>query len=633
MASEKELKSYGEQFVRSNAPLQNPNNNATGTYTINGLPTMKYYADNYNNDYSQAFRAIYKIGRGMIEAHRQVTAENETIRLNNEYIKLRSEFAEQWDNPEEINLASEEWREKRKEAFTKLQDKESELLSSSKLNDRDIDVFSARNDKYYKESEVEFNFRIGEFERKKNISTFATTIENSIMLMSNAKNKAEQEQYIASINSAKSGLMKYDVLETDIDKSILNGFEQLVRKNNITNLNKIFRGATVDNYKQASKEAQGYVTTNFNSAMGLLAGIDGFKDREAGKVAQVLLENSIEDARNYISDKAEAFEYKRQMTAIKSAEKQEKELNKQQQFYNRDEDLKASGDVPKLLVHRSGYIGEVDIKDMAYNESFEKPLNDKVYGENFTLEKQGEEGNYSIGDFINDGYFSGAGGIKEAIQNMKNNGYGEKDILNFAQQTANDLLGDTGDYQVTPEKKQKVLEGATKEILFKSGVNPKIMDGNIDGNIRAVDYFKNAKKYEGVESIYNYSNDDLAEGRSMMQSFRGKQSPLETAIQKTKDAILKDNGYIGDALLEQRARELVVGRIVERGTQTGVDFKSFINADDSQKLKIYNSIIENDNFYEDSNLLKNTADGMFNMYIDGDRYKRKKIIPYKDVKK
>ncbi|MGL5751656.1 MAG: hypothetical protein ACRCXT_14075, partial [Paraclostridium sp.] len=230
MASEKELKSYGEQFVRSNAPLQNPNNNATGTYTINGLPTMKYYADNYENDYSQAFRAIYKIGRGMIEAHRQVTAENETIRLNNEYMKLRSEFSEKWDNPEEINLASEAWREERKKAFAQLQDKESELLTNSKLNDRNIDIFSARNEKFYKESEVEFDFRIGEFERKKNIATYATTIENSIMLMSNAKNKAEQEQYLASINSAKSGLMKYDVLETDIDKSILNGFEQLVRK-------------------------------------------------------------------------------------------------------------------------------------------------------------------------------------------------------------------------------------------------------------------------------------------------------------------------------------------------------------------------------------------------------------------
>lgn len=632
MASEKELKSYGEQFVRSNAPLQNPNNNATGTYTINGLPTMKYYADNYENDYSQAFRAIYKIGRGMIEAHRQVTAENETIRLNNEYMKLRSEFSEKWDNPEEINLASEAWREERKKAFAQLQDKESELLTNSKLNDRNIDIFSARNEKFYKESEVEFDFRIGEFERKKNIATYATTIENSIMLMSNAKNKAEQEQYLASINSAKSGLMKYDVLETDIDKSILNGFEQLVRKNNITNLNKIFRGATVDNYKQASKEAQGYVTTNFNSAMGLLAGIDGFKDREAGKVAQVLLENSMEDARNYISDKAEAFEYKRQMTAQKNAEKQEKELTKQQQFYNRDEDLKASGDVPKLLVHRSGYIGEVDIKDMAYNESFEKPLSDKVYGENFTLEKQGERGNYNIGDFINDGYFSGAGGIKETIQSMKNNGYGEKDILNFARQTANDLLGDTGDYQVDAEKKKKVLEGATKEILFKSGINPKIMDGNIEGNIRAVDYFKNAKKFEGLDSFYNYSPEDLADSRTMMQSFRGKQSPIENAIQKAKEALKKDNGYISDAMLEQRARELVLGRIVEKGTQTGVDFKSFINAEDSQKLKSINSIVENDSFYDDPDLLKNTADGMFNMYIDGDRYKRKKIIPYKDVK-
>lgn len=632
MASEKELKSYGEQFVRSNAPLQNPNNNATGTYTINGLPTMKYYADNYENDYSQAFRAIYKIGRGMIEAHRQVTAENETIRLNNEYMKLRSEFSEKWDNPEEINLASEAWREERKKAFAQLQDKESELLTNSKLNDRNIDIFSARNEKFYKESEVEFDFRIGEFERKKNIATYATTIENSIMLMSNAKNKAEQEQYLASINSAKSGLMKYDVLETDIDKSILNGFEQLVRKNNITNLNKIFRGATVDNYKQASKEAQGYVTTNFNSAMGLLAGIDGFKDREAGQVAQVLLENSMEDARNYISDKAEAFEYKRQMTAIKNAEKQEKELTKQQQFYNRDEDLKASGDVPKLLVHRSGYIGEVDIKDMAYNESFEKPLSDKVYGENFTLEKQGERGNYNIGDFINDGYFSGAGGIKETIQSMKNNGYGEKDILNFARQTANDLLGDTGDYQVDAEKKKKVLEGATKEILFKSGINPKIMDGNIEGNIRAVDYFKNAKKFEGLDSFYNYSPEDLADSRTMMQSFRGKQSPIENAIQKAKEAIKTDNGYISDAMLEQRARELVLGRIVEKGTQTGVDFKSFINAEDSQKLKSINSIVENDSFYDDPDLLKNTADGMFNMYIDGDRYKRKKIIPYKDVK-
>lgn len=632
MASEKELKSYGEQFVRSNAPLQNPNNNATGTYTINGLPTMKYYADNYENDYSQAFRAIYKIGRGMIEAHRQVTAENETIRLNNEYMKLRSEFSEKWDNPEEINLASEAWREERKKAFAQLQDKESELLTNSKLNDRNIDIFSARNEKFYKESEVEFDFRIGEFERKKNIATYATTIENSIMLMSNAKNKAEQEQYLASINSAKSGLMKYDVLETDIDKSILNGFEQLVRKNNITNLNKIFRGATVDNYKQASKEAQGYVTTNFNSAMGLLAGIDGFKDREAGQVAQVLLENSMEDARNYISDKAEAFEYKRQMTAIKNAEKQEKELTKQQQFYNRDEDLKASGDVPKLLVHRSGYIGEVDIKDMAYNESFEKPLSDKVYGENFTLEKQGERGNYNIGDFINDGYFSGAGGIKETIQTMKNNGYGEKDILNFARQTANDLLGDTGDYQVDAEKKKKVLEGATKEILFKSGINPKIMDGNIEGNIRAVDYFKNAKKFEGLDSFYNYSPEDLADSRTMMQSFRGKQSPIENAIQKAKEALKKDNGYISDAMLEQRARELVLGRIVEKGTQTGVDFKSFINAEDSQKLKSINSIVENDSFYDDPDLLKNTADGMFNMYIDGDRYKRKKIIPYKDVK-
>lgn len=632
MASEKELKSYGEQFVRSNAPLQNPNNNATGTYTINGLPTMKYYADNYENDYSQAFRAIYKIGRGMIEAHRQVTAENETIRLNNEYMKLRSEFSEKWDNPEEINLSSEAWREERKKAFAQLQDKESELLTNSKLNDRNIDIFSARNEKFYKESEVEFDFRIGEFERKKNIATYATTIENSIMLMSNAKNKAEQEQYLASINSAKSGLMKYDVLETDIDKSILNGFEQLVRKNNITNLNKIFRGATVDNYKQASKEAQGYVTTNFNSAMGLLAGIDGFKDREAGQVAQVLLENSMEDARNYISDKAEAFEYKRQMTAIKNAEKQEKELTKQQQFYNRDEDLKASGDVPKLLVHRSGYIGEVDIKDMAYNESFEKPLSDKVYGENFTLEKQGERGNYNIGDFINDGYFSGAGGIKETIQTMKNNGYGEKDILNFARQTANDLLGDTGDYQVDAEKKKKVLEGATKEILFKSGINPKIMDGNIEGNIRAVDYFKNAKKFEGLDSFYNYSPEDLADSRTMMQSFRGKQSPIENAIQKAKEALKKDNGYISDAMLEQRARELVLGRIVEKGTQTGVDFKSFINAEDSQKLKSINSIVENDGFYDDPDLLKNTADGMFNMYIDGDRYKRKKIIPYKDVK-
>lgn len=632
MASEKELKSYGEQFVRSNAPLQNPNNNATGTYTINGLPTMKYYADNYENDYSQAFRAIYKIGRGMIEAHRQVTAENETIRLNNEYMKLRSEFSEKWDNPEEINLSSEAWREERKKAFAQLQDKESELLTNSKLNDRNIDIFSARNEKFYKESEVEFDFRIGEFERKKNIATYATTIENSIMLMSNAKNKAEQEQYLASINSAKSGLMKYDVLETDIDKSILNGFEQLVRKNNITNLNKIFRGATVDNYKQASKEAQGYVTTNFNSAMGLLAGIDGFKDREAGQVAQVLLENSMEDARNYISDKAEAFEYKRQMTAIKNAEKQEKELTKQQQFYNRDEDLKASGDVPKLLVHRSGYIGEVDIKDMAYNESFEKPLSDKVYGENFTLEKQGERGNYNIGDFINDGYFSGAGGIKETIQTMKNNGYGEKDILNFARQTANDLLGDTGDYQVDAEKKKKVLEGATKEILFKSGINPKIMDGNIEGNIRAVDYFKNAKKFEGLDSFYNYSPEDLADSRTMMQSFRGKQSPIENAIQKAKEAIKTDNGYISDAMLEQRARELVLGRIVEKGTQTGVDFKSFINAEDSQKLKSINSIVENDSFYDDPDLLKNTADGMFNMYIDGDRYKRKKIIPYKDVK-
>lgn len=632
MASEKELKNYGEQFVRSNAPLQNPNNNATGTYTINGLPTMKYYADNYENDYSQAFRAIYKIGRGMIEAHRQVTAENETIRLNNEYMKLRSEFSEKWDNPEEINLSSEAWREERKKAFAQLQDKESELLTNSKLNDRNIDIFSARNEKFYKESEVEFDFRIGEFERKKNIATYATTIENSIMLMSNAKNKAEQEQYLASINSAKSGLMKYDVLETDIDKSILNGFEQLVRKNNITNLNKIFRGATVDNYKQASKEAQGYVTTNFNSAMGLLAGIDGFKDREAGQVAQVLLENSMEDARNYISDKAEAFEYKRQMTAIKNAEKQEKELTKQQQFYNRDEDLKASGDVPKLLVHRSGYIGEVDIKDMAYNESFEKPLSDKVYGENFTLEKQGERGNYNIGDFINDGYFSGAGGIKETIQTMKNNGYGEKDILNFARQTANDLLGDTGDYQVDAEKKKKVLEGATKEILFKSGINPKIMDGNIEGNIRAVDYFKNAKKFEGLDSFYNYSPEDLADSRTMMQSFRGKQSPIENAIQKAKEAIKTDNGYISDAMLEQRARELVLGRIVEKGTQTGVDFKSFINAEDSQKLKSINSIVENDSFYDDPDLLKNTADGMFNMYIDGDRYKRKKIIPYKDVK-
>ncbi|MEG1287004.1 MAG: hypothetical protein RSD13_02990 [Clostridium sp.] len=632
MASEKELKSYGEQFVRSSAPQQNVSVNAAGTYTIQSLPTMKYYDDNYQKDYSMALRAVYKLGRGMIEAHNRVTTENETIRLNNEYIKLRSEFTEKWDNPNEINLSSEKWREERKKAFEELQGKENTLLSESKLTDRDIDIFSARNSKYYKESEIEFDFKIGDFERKKNIATYATTIENSILLMGNAKNRAEQEQYLASINSAKSGLMKYDVLETDIDKSILNGFENLVRKNNITNLNKIFRGATTENYQGAAKEAQGYVTTNFNSAMGLLAGIDGFKDRDAGKVAQTLLENSMEEARSYISDKVEAYEYKKQMTASKELDKREKELNKQQQFYNRDEDLKASGDVPKLLVHRSGFVGEVDIKDMAYNESFEKPLSDKIFGENFTLEKQGQQGNYAIGDFINDGYFSGAGGIKEAIQTMKNNGYGEREILNFAQQTANDLLGDTGDYQVSPEKKKAVIDGATKEILFKSGINPKIMDGNIEGNVRAVDYFKNAKKYEGLDSIYNYSDEDIAEGRTWMQGFRGQQSPLEEAIKKTKEALKKDNGYISDALLDKRAKELVVGRIVEKGTQTGVDFKTFINADDSQKLKVYNSIIENDNFYDDPNLLKSTADGMFNMYIDGDRYKRKKIIPLKDVK-
>ncbi|MGL5190168.1 MAG: hypothetical protein ACRC7S_11045, partial [Cetobacterium sp.] len=582
MTGEKELKSYGEQFVRSSAPQQNIGASATGTYTINSLPTMRYYAENYEEDYSMAFRAIYKIGRGMIEAHRKVTAENETIRLNNEYIQLRSKFTEEWNNPEEIQLSSEEWREKRKKAFTDLQEKESELLSNSKLTDRDIDIFSTRNDKFYKESEVAFDFKIGEFEKKKNIATFASTIENSILLIGDANNKAEQEQYIASINSAKSGLMKYDILETDIDKSILNGFENLVRKNNITNLNKIFRGATTENYKNVAKEAQGYVTTNFNSAMGLLAGIDGFKDRDAGKVAQVLLENSMEDARNYISDKIEAFDYKKQLNDDKEAERLaklkeikekelekqqralekkeenlERELNKQQQYYNRDEDLKASGDVPKLLVHRSGYVGEVDIKDMAYNESFEHPLANKIFGENFTLEKQGQQGNYNIGDFINDGYFSGAGGIKEAIQTMKNNGYGEREILNFAKQTANDLLGDTGDYQVSPEKKQAVIDGATKEILFKSGINPKIMDGNIEGNVRAVEYFKNAKKYEGLDSIYNYSDEDIAGGRTWMQGMRGKQSPLEEAIQKTKEALKKDNGYISDALLDKRAKELV----------------------------------------------------------------------------
>ncbi|MGL5798444.1 MAG: hypothetical protein ACRCYT_09595 [Cetobacterium sp.] len=632
MASEKELKSYGEQFVRSSAPQQNVSVNAAGTYTIQSLPTMKYYDDNYQKDYSMALRAVYKLGRGMIEAHNRVTTENETIRLNNEYIKLRSEFTEKWDNPNEINLSSEKWREERKKAFEELQGKENTLLSESKLTDRDIDIFSARNSKYYKESEIEFDFKIGDFERKKNIATYATTIENSILLMGNAKNRAEQEQYLASINSAKSGLMKYDVLETDIDKSILNGFENLVRKNNITNLNKIFRGATTENYQGAAKEAQGYVTTNFNSAMGLLAGIDGFKDRDAGKVAQTLLENSMEEARSYISDKVEAYEYKKQMTASKELDKREKELNKQQQFYNRDEDLKAGGDVPKLLVHRSGFVGEVDIKDMAYNESFEKPLSDKIFGENFTLEKQGQQGNYAIGDFINDGYFSGAGGIKEQIRRIEELGGGEKEVLQYAQATARELLGDTGDYQVSPEKKKAVLDGATKEILFKSGINPKIMDGNIDSNLKAVEYFKSSNKFDGVQSFYEYDNNTLEDARSFWTS---KATPLEEAIRKTKEALLKDNGaklQLDSALLEKRAREIVMGRIIERGKDYGFNFNEFIKLEEKKKIQNYNKILEKDTFFDDERNLKNLADGTYNMYVDGDQYKRKKIIPYKDVK-
>ena len=631
MASEKELKSYGEQFVRSSAPQQTLN--GVGTYTVQSLPTMRYYAENYDQDYSTAFRAIYKLGRGMIEAHKQVTRENETIRLNNEFVKLRTEFADQWDNPNEINLSAEEWRGKRKKAFEELQGKESSLLSQSKLNDRDIDIVALRNDQFYKESEVEFDFKIGDFERKKNIATYAATIENSITLMANAKNRAEQEQYLASINSAKSGLMKYDVLEIDIDKNILNGFEDLVRKNNITNLNKIFRGANIDNYQSRAKEAQGYVTTNFNSAIGLLAGIDGFKDRDAGKVAQTLLENSMEEARNYISDKAEAFEYKRATLKNKAQEDMEKALAKEQKFYNLDEDYKASGDIPKLIVHRSGYVGEMDIKDIAYDESVEKPLSDKIYGERFTLETQGEDGNYYIGGFINNNYFSGAGGIKDTIQNIQDKGLGEKEILNYVNQTANEMLGDTREYQVSETKREKVLNGAIKEILFKSGIDPKLMDGDIDGNLKAVEYFKNSKKYEATETIQQYGKEELEKGRSFWKP--NNPAPLEDAIEKTKRALLKDNGallQLSPELLEKRAREIVLGRIVERGQQTGVDFKSFMNVEEDQKLDVYNSILENDNFFNDEEALKKVADGTYNMYVDPDRYKRKKVIPYKEVK-
>ncbi|MGL4568796.1 MAG: hypothetical protein ACRCU6_09785, partial [Fusobacteriaceae bacterium] len=305
MVGEKELKSKGTQYVKSNAVQGNVNNTAL----VAPIPSMTDLSNEFDGIYSGILNQAYKIGMSIKKVNESVEEENELLRVNSEIMKLRNEFTSTFNKPENINFNSDAWVQSRQEADIKLREMENDILRTSNLNDRVIDKYSLKNNEYHEEKELEFDFKRSQHIKDTNIENYIKSINDSFVLIGESGSRAEQKAYFNNIETAKNALVKYDINPTKVDEIILKGAKDLIRLNNSRHLTDIFKGVKWENFQEKEAEAIATIQTNAQTVLSLLSGVESFKDTDSAKVAEALLNESLDEAQQYIGNKRETALY------------------------------------------------------------------------------------------------------------------------------------------------------------------------------------------------------------------------------------------------------------------------------------------------------------------------------------
>ncbi|MGL5950993.1 MAG: hypothetical protein ACRCZH_06205, partial [Cetobacterium sp.] len=572
---EKELKSKGTQYVKSNAVQGNVNNTAL----VAPIPSMTDLSNEFDGIYSGILNQAYKIGMSIKKVNESVEEENELLRVNSEIMKLRNEFTSTFNKPENINFNSDVWVQSRQEADIKLRDMENEILRTSNLNDRVIDKYSLKSNEYHEEKELEFDFKRSQHIKDTNIENYIKSINDSFVLIGESGSRAEQKAYFNNIETAKNALVKYDINPTKVDEIILKGAKDLIRLNNSRHLTDIFKGVRWENFQEKEAEAIATIQTNAQTVLSLLSGVESFKDTDSAKVAEALLNESLDEAQQYIGNKRE--------TALYSYERrQEIEQRKREAAADRAERAVEKAENKRIEDEKKRAALEKKIKDENYKiqkmkkdgdfEGFLKYTRGEYYSTDENLEKLDvqreaygtdviEIGNKNNPNVINVVSDQDIGELRSSMTGKPKALAIEEDIIPYAEEKSKGV----------PQHKTAILKDLSKRF-------------NIDTTI-LLNYEEKPELAEVRETVMTGSKKYEAPVRIEKKNLLGKPA----ASTKKYNELLEIMG--GGSLAKRQLDTFLYGE-VEKNKATNERVKTVLGAKgSSEAIRV---LIEDDDYYD-----------------------------------
>lgn len=517
--SEKKLTGYSSEYVKSKP--------------ITGGETKALIGDistGYLKDYSEVVNQVYNIGMGILKVNDEAEQEREYIKVSNSLADLRNSFRQQWDEPESLNFNDPEWIKKRDEALIQLETAERDIIGNSNLHESSIRKMDTLSKEYHRENQLDFDFKRADHNKNVNMDMFSSEIDNKMLLGANARTMAEQKTYYEDVNTAMKGLVRYGVSPAKIQDKILNNLKQVVKINAYKQIKDIMKGATYEDFDEREAQATSVLGNAVRGGMALLNHVEGFSDSDAGEVAQMLMTDATSEIGDYIDQRRDIVtsNFIKQTEidtnkAIKKAQQEEDARKKQidearkieeetTKYNQKIIDYKNEGKTIELFSHINGLTSAFTVSDVAFNPQIRGAVSESLFGGEFDLVKQGEPSNSKIGNFLPQAMVSE---FKVGIEEIEAN-QGVSGVLDYAKKFAKQKLDSDG-YNVTPDEYNKVIEGATYELLVRGGkpniaqamknVEPTINKATVTDNLNMLEMLK--RKNQGHRPDFDADKEAL----------------------------------------------------------------------------------------------------------------------------
>lgn len=263
--------------------------------------TAEQFKEAYIKGFQETAKTVYAIGKKFGQIDSELAENKEYIRVSEELEQLKADYIKEWENPENINLDNEKWKEARDIALQDLRMSEFEIIRNSKLKNSSKESFAKNSNESYRERGVKYTLQYGEFTRKRNLDTALMGIDNYVGFLGVTDNESDRQHIIGKINNYREILKKYGVDMTMADLSIVNKIDASIKTVMKQQVDSLFSDYPIE---QARAMANEIVVNQSQKFANIISNIgDVSQNANAYKFMEDFYKANKSEMNNYIKNK------------------------------------------------------------------------------------------------------------------------------------------------------------------------------------------------------------------------------------------------------------------------------------------------------------------------------------------